>query len=54
MKILVLLNILLAGCSAHTMKRVIQPLAEFHEFPWCMTSHSEYFDNLIKTTGKDN
>ncbi len=54
MKVLVLLNILFAGYSAHTMKRVIEPLAEFHEFPWCITSHCEFFDNLIKTRGKDN
>ncbi|MNV18676.1 putative Peptidoglycan domain protein [compost metagenome] len=36
------------------IKRVIEPLAEFHEFPWCITSHTEFFDNLIKTRGKDN
>ncbi|AQV16013.1 hypothetical protein [Acinetobacter pittii] len=34
--------------------RVIKPLAEFHEFPWHIISHSEFFDNLIKTRGKDN
>lgn len=52
MKVLVLLNILLAGCSAHTMKRELSLLQNFMNF--LGVSHSEFFDNLIKTRGKDN
>lgn len=36
------------------IKRVIEPLADFHKFPWHITSHNKFFDNLIKTRGKDN
>lgn len=36
------------------IKNVIEPLAEFYKSLWRITSHNKFFDNLIKTRGKDN